>query len=217
MSTTLVKRRAAGITTLTLYRSPNRHSGGNYSRMVPCDERAWIDVQFVEECEQYRWTIQWRSGQRSGYPKYARARVNGRDVKLQLFVWDLSGRSLPVYPLTLDHVNRDIFDNRLSNLRIATRSQQSVNQSKREGTSQFRGAHWHVSSGRWQARATVAGRVFYLLCSPSEVECGAAYNHVAIILYGPDAQLNTIPRNAIQPDRLDEIHEQVERRLARRQ
>ena len=55
-------------------------------------------------------------------------------------------------PDMLDHVNRDPTDNRLSNLRLATRSENAQNQSMRsDNTSGHVGVRWHKRNQKWMA------------------------------------------------------------------
>lgn len=49
---------------------------------------------------------------------------NGRGQKLHRFVWELSGKDNVPF---IDHANRNALDNRMSNLRAATRSQNNAN------------------------------------------------------------------------------------------
>lgn len=60
-------------------------------------------------------------------------------------------------PRTGDHENRDRLDNRRSNLRIVTKSENNQNVSARPGTSAFRGVCWDIERGRWLAYARVDG------------------------------------------------------------
>lgn len=60
------------------------------------------------------------------------------------------------YPLTVDHKDRDGSNNRLSNLRLATSSQQLHNRGKilRGGKHQtgYKFVSWDRSAGKWRAR-----------------------------------------------------------------
>lgn len=51
----------------------------------------------------------------------------------------------------IDHINRDKLDNRLINLREATRTQNNVNSKVRsDNTSGYRGVTWHRDSQKWR-------------------------------------------------------------------
>lgn len=58
----------------------------------------------------------------------------------------------------LDHKNNIKHDNRISNLRKATRSQQVANTRKRsDNKSGLKGVQWHKAGKKWQARVRVNG------------------------------------------------------------
>ncbi len=66
-------------------------------------------------------------------------------------------------PREVDHINRNRFDNRRSNLRVATRAQNAQNVTKRVGTSSaYRGVSWDKRKSKWAAMITVQGRAMWL-------------------------------------------------------
>lgn len=63
----------------------------------------------------------------------------------------------------LDHINRDRSDNRVANLRLASRPENSQNTSpKRSNTSGRKGVSWHARTGRWRAHLTLNRRGIHL-------------------------------------------------------
>lgn len=56
-----------------------------------------------------------------------------------------------------DHISRDKLDNRKSNLRTVTRSQNMSNSMQKNNTSGYRGVHQDKRTGNWLARAKVSG------------------------------------------------------------
>ena len=64
---------------------------------------------------------------------------------------------------TIDHINGNKSDNRLENLRLATRAEQSQNTSLYKGnTSGYTGVTWHKKDKKWMAQIRVDGKSIYL-------------------------------------------------------
>jgi hypothetical protein len=62
-------------------------------------------------------------------------------------------------PKEIDHINGDRQDNRLENLREATRSENQYNKGMcKNNTSGFRGVSWHKHSKAWLVRLCVNGK-----------------------------------------------------------
>lgn len=68
----------------------------------------------------------------------------------------------------IDHINRDRLDNRLINLRDATRTINNQN-------TNARGYSWHKQNKMWRSRITVNRKVIYLGCFHTEEEARNAY------------------------------------------
>jgi len=85
----------------------------------------------------------------------------------------------------IDHINRDPLDNRLANLRVATRSENNANTGlRRNNTSGFKGVSFHKKAGRWQARMTVNGRGRSLGLYATPEAAHAAYAAAAQTVHG---------------------------------
>lgn len=93
----------------------------------------------------------------------------------------------------LDHKDRDKSNNRIDNLRPATRSQQIANTEKREGlSSKYKGVAWHKEDKIWRCAIVVNGVRHILGNFKSEEEAGKRYNEAALQYFGEYAKLNII-------------------------
>ncbi len=85
----------------------------------------------------------------------------------------------------LDHINGIIIDNRIENLREATRSQNMGNQPiKRINTSGYRGVSWRKKDHKWQVKF----RGVYLGCFDDILEAAATYRAAYSAFYGEFAR-----------------------------
>lgn len=91
----------------------------------------------------------------------------------------------------VDHINGDTLDNRRTNLRFATRLENSRNMEKHRGcSSRFKGVYWFKHAKKWMARIQVVGKRRYLGCFSSEEAAAKAYDSTAKIEFGEFARLN---------------------------
>jgi hypothetical protein len=90
----------------------------------------------------------------------------------------------------IDHRNREGLDNRKSNLRIATRSQNNCNRKQKKGTSKYRGVCWNEKHKKWRAYISFNGIYKSLGYFENEEEAGRAYDEAAKIYHGEFATLN---------------------------
>ncbi len=91
----------------------------------------------------------------------------------------------------VDHANGDPLDNRRSNIRIATASQNAGNQiRRRKSATGFRGVYKVYN--RYHARIKVNGQKLYLDSFATAEEAAMAYNWEALRTWGPFARINEI-------------------------
>lgn len=97
-------------------------------------------------------------------------------------------------PAEIDHKNRIRDDNRIENLREASRLENSRNistQSKLK-SSKYKGVVFDKARGKWMASTKNKGRSVYLGRFDSEVEAAIAYNQYAAKEFGEFAAVNEV-------------------------
>ncbi len=91
----------------------------------------------------------------------------------------------------IDHINRDKTDNRISNLRMATRSQNAINKQKPENNSSgFKGVVWCKKDKKWTSKIGKDGKSVGLGRFNDKTVAARAYDTAAHKLYGEYAVLN---------------------------
>lgn len=93
----------------------------------------------------------------------------------------------------IDHINGDRLDNRRSNLRFATASQNQHNRSReRRNKSGFKGVsrHKRLKKNPWIVFIAANGKHRYGGCFPTPEQAAVAYDRLAKELHGEFARLN---------------------------
>jgi hypothetical protein len=91
----------------------------------------------------------------------------------------------------VDHINHDPLDNRRSNLRICTHSQNHMNRTKLPGkSSRYKGVTWNKQVGKWKASIQAKGRYLFIGYFDKEIHAGVAYDMWAKSSYGEFANFN---------------------------
>lgn len=95
--------------------------------------------------------------------------------------------------MTVDHRNHNTLDNRRSNLRVCTNSQNCANKKKASGKSSgYKGVTWFKRDNCWKAQIKVNYRNIHLGYFDKEADAAAAYNKSAIRIFGEFALINKI-------------------------
>lgn len=86
--------------------------------------------------------------------------ICGKLVRAHRLIWMMHHGVMPEF---IDHINGIRNDNRIENLRVATRSQNQMNLKKRvDNTSGYTGVVWHRLSNKWIATIQINYKSKYL-------------------------------------------------------
>lgn len=118
----------------------------------------------IVDAADYEWLMQWKwSVRKSGkYLFYAVRNINLADRKQETILMHRQILGLKKGDKRMvDHINHDTFDNRRSNLRIVTSSQNCANRRTRiDSFSGAKGLSWNPLSRRWDIQITKEGIVY---------------------------------------------------------
>jgi len=89
----------------------------------------------------------------------------------------------------IDHRDGNPANNRISNIRIATRSQNMCNR-KAAGVSEYLGVSWYAPSSKWRAKIVTDRRQKHLGYFDDEAAAAKAYDAAAIKFHGEFARPN---------------------------
>lgn len=125
---------------------------------------------------------------------YFRGNVFNRGMLAHRAAWAIHYGKHPT--ADVDHINGNPLDNRIVNLRHATRSQNMANsKSARGSSSHYLGVSFDKSRGKWAAELTTRYKKRHIGRYADEEEAARAYDKVALETHGPYARLN-FPRNS---------------------
>lgn len=98
---------------------------------------------------------------------YRNIQIGKSYYKAHHLAWLFTYGSIPI-GYQIDHINGDRSDNRISNLRLATPSENSRNAKlRRDSTTGVKGVSYHKATGKWQASLRVNGKSKHLGIFPS--------------------------------------------------
>jgi hypothetical protein len=148
--------------------------------------QAVIDAEDAPKAARHNWV-----GFPRGHLMYARTIIQVNGKPRALFLHQLvMGKC---YGLDVDHIDGDALNNRRSNLRFATRSQNLRNsrkQSRVDLTSIHKGVSFLPKYERWWSRIRVDGRNLALGCYATSEDAARAYDAAADHYFGEFAKTN---------------------------
>lgn len=131
-----------------------------------------IDAEDADWLSHYTWTI--KSGNYVCCPKYGIVNGKRRIPTIHRLILNAPSGVL------VDHKNGDSLDNRRTNLRLATCSDNQHNRRRnKNNTSGYKGVSWYRPTGRWTANIKANGRQKHLGLYDSPAEAHAAYCRAA--------------------------------------
>lgn len=170
--------------------NPIDFSFGDTMKQIPLTQgkSALVDDQDYEELSKYKWFAQ-----RNGYTFYGvrTQRVVGETHTVAMHREILSTPK----DMQTDHINGNGLDNRRSNLRICTRSQNAMNRRALRGL--YKGMGWDKREGGWRTAIQVKGKLLYLGHYFCLVKAAKVYDIAARKYYGEFARVN-FPRKGEQ-------------------
>lgn len=158
------------------------------ARWVPLTQGqfALVDEEDYERVVAINWQYTKTQNQRPAYASTRIYRINGTNTSKAIAMHRFIMHE-PEYEV--DHINMNGLDNRKCNLRLATKSQQRINQYKQQGTtSKYRGVC--RARNKWVAGIKVNGSRYRLGTFDSEEEAARKYDEKARLLYGKFGRFN---------------------------
>jgi hypothetical protein len=114
--------------------------------------------------------------------------INGKKYKAHRLIYIYHNGEIPAN-MEIDHINNTGNDNRIQNLRPATRAQNMHNSRKRKNnTSGYKGVSYDDSVNKWRARITIDGEEKLLGYFTARELASEAYKSAADKLHGEFAK-----------------------------
>lgn len=120
---------------------------------------------------------------------YKHGRVLSVNIKAHRAAWAIYYGYWP--EVFVDHINGDRSDNRIENLREATRSQNARNRvSTKNSTSRYLGVHWNSRDKIWESQISDGVNVMRIGKHNCEIMAAKAYDAAALEIHGEFAKPN---------------------------
>lgn len=143
---------------------------------------AKVDDDDFEKCNKISW---YYNKSFNGYTAYAETKSFKLKISMHRFIMN------PKKNEFVDHINGNGLDNRKNNLRICTRSQNTVNSKIRtDNTTGYKGVSYYKSRNKYEAYINVKGKRTKLGYFTCPKEAAIAYDQMAKLLHGEFARLN---------------------------
>ena len=158
-----------------------------------------LTQELVKELFDYRdgelyWKVKsaWRikvgdvAGFASKNSRYRSVHIKNKTYLVHRVVYLYHHGNLPEF---LDHANGDSFDNRIENLREATKAENNRNaKTRKDNTSGHKGVSWHKRTKKWMVRVRISGKYEYIGSYSCLELAGLVSQEVRDLYYGKFAK-----------------------------
>ena len=147
------------------------------------NQYALVDDEDFEMVSKYKWYYN------KGYARRVFGkRPNRKWIFMHRFIMN------PIKKVFLDHINGVGIDNRKSNLRFATNSENMRNRKiHKNNTSGHKGVYWDKEKNKWRVTIKCNNKKFYFGYFTNVLDASKAYNQGAKTLFREFARLNNLP------------------------
>ena len=115
---------------------------------------------------------------------YLQFQLHDKFYKVHRVIWTLHHGEIPE-GLEIDHKDKNRLNNLISNLRLATTSQNAMNKAKPStSVGVLKGTTYHAASGKWRAQIQENGKRKHLGTFNSEMEAHLAWKQAATLAHG---------------------------------
>jgi hypothetical protein len=143
---------------------------------------AVVDKDLLSHLNKYKWFV---TTTNKADRFYAATTVNGKKVRMHRLIWEIKNGAIPP-SREIDHISRDRLDNRIFNLRLATRSENNINAKVRsDNTTGYKGVYYIKGRKKpYWAHVRKDGKRYGLGMYKTAKEASVAYKNKASELYG---------------------------------
>jgi hypothetical protein len=153
------------------------------------DEDLFDMFDYDDATGQLLWKIKPNNGVKIGdvvgtpVEGYLRTIIQGVKIQVHRIIWVIHYGTIPE-GYQIDHIDGDRANNRLTNLRLSTPSQNSQNRYRVSGTSGYKGVTFNKNSQMWYAQIQMHGRRKHIGRFNTPEEAAVAYEEYAVKLHG---------------------------------
>ncbi len=142
---------------------------------------AIVDIDETKSINSHKWWLR----ATSKHLRYAARKENGKTIYMHREILNTPAG------MHTDHINGDGLDNRKSNLRICTPTQNQHNSVKwANKSSKFKGVSFNKQTKKWEAYIRFNCKLIHLGRHKSEFVAAKAYDRKAVELFGEFANIN---------------------------